>query len=264
MRVALEIEFDGRQFAGSQIQAGLRTLQGELARVVSSVAGEPILPRPASRLDQGVSSEAMPVDIEISRLPGQDQDVTKCLRSLGLGLAGELPADITIRRLAVVPDGWLAQHHARAKTYRYHVWVRGTKPVLDTRCWWVRQLDHPEWLQGLADQLVGTRDLRHFACLRHDGSDEEAGARTIREAIWHDRGSGKLEFRITGDGFLYKQIRGFVGAMIHVAKGRRPDTDFSALIAGDGDIQRLGNLAPPEGLMLERVQFEPEPAWVVL
>ena len=25
MRVALEIEFDGRQFAGSQIQAGLRT-----------------------------------------------------------------------------------------------------------------------------------------------------------------------------------------------------------------------------------------------
>jgi serine/threonine protein kinase len=41
------------------------------------------------------------------------------------------------------------------------VWVRGTKPVLETRCWWVRQLDHPDRLQALADQLIGRIEYLH-------------------------------------------------------------------------------------------------------
>ncbi len=262
-RIACDIEFDGTDFAGTQAQAELRTVQGEVGRALSALTGVPVLARPASRLDAGVSAASLPLDCDVPELPGGSPRIADRLRSLGLGLAGELPADITVRAVAAMPDGWHAQHAARAKTYTYRVVVRGTKPVLDRRCWWLRQIDHPERLQELADRLVGRQDLRTFACLRHDGSDEEDGARTITRATWQ-RDGGLLTFTITGGGFLYKQIRGFVGAMVHVAQGRRPVADFAALVSGDGTVRRLGNLAPPQGLRLERVAYDPEPEWVVL
>ncbi len=261
-RIALELEFDGHGFAGSQAQTGLRTVQGTLAAALSDLAGAPVVVRPASRLDQGVSAEAFTVDAWMPGLPGEHQP--EPLRNLGLALAGALPDDLSVRRIAVVEDTWNAQHAARTKTYRYTVTVRGTKPVLRPRCWWVRQLDHPERLQTLANQLLGNKDLRLFANLRHDGSDDDLRERTIFSADWQPGLAGDLIFRISGTGFLYKQIRGFVGAMVHLAQGRRDLAEFSALIAGDTSIKRLGNIAPPAGLMLERVTYDPEPPWRTL
>lgn len=270
MRVALEIEFDGVGFSGTQIQSGSgeRTVQGLLAEVLSSIIGQPVLPMPASRLDAGVGAEALTVSAEIPFLPGQsalaDQPLGEAvgLRNLGLALAGMLPADISVRRVAVVPPQWHAQIYAINKTYRYHVVARGTKPARETRCWWVKRIDHPERLQLLADQLLGTKDLRGFACLRHDDTDTNDGARAITEARWEQRDDTQI-LHLTGTGFLYKQIRGFVGAMVHVAQGRRTMQDFSALVAGQ-TIRRMGNLAPAAGLVLERVGYSPAPQWIHL
>ena len=168
-----------------------------------------------------------------------------------------------MRRVALVDDSWNAQYAAREKTYRYTVTVRGTKPVLEPRCWWVRRLDHPERLQAMADQLLGSRDLRLFANLRHDGSDNEVRERQILHAQWQATGRD-LIFHIRGTGFLYKQIRGFVGAMIHVAQNHRETDEFTAIVNGDASVRRLGNIAPPEGLVLEQVTYDPEPDWLIL
>jgi tRNA pseudouridine38-40 synthase len=256
-RVALEIEFDGAQFAGSQMQHGLRTVQGELTTVLGDIAGEAVVVRPASRLDAGVSAEALPADVLMPHLPGTGAQ----LRNLGQAVAGRLPADLSVRRVALVDERWNAQYAAVHKTYRYRVTVRGTKPVLTTRCWWIKRLDHPDLLQTLADQLIGTKDLRRFANLRHDGSDDDERVREITTARWENDGEHRI-LHIGGTGFLYKQIRGFVGAMVHVAQGRRPVSDFAALVAGDTTVRRLGNIAPPEGLVLERVTYDPEPEWI--
>ena len=258
-RIALEVEFDGARFAGSQMQQDLRTVQGVLTEVLSDIAGEAVVVRPASRLDAGVSAEALPADSLLPHLPGTGAQI----RNLGQAVAGRLPADLSVRRVALVDDNWNAQYAARHKTYRYRVTVRGTKPVLDTRCWWVKRIDHPELLQTLGDQLLGTKDLRRFANLRHDGSDDDERVREITVARWQPVGDDWV-LHIGGTGFLYKQIRGFVGAMVHVGQGRRSPADFTALVAGDTTVRRLGNIAPPEGLMLERVTYDPEPAWITV
>lgn len=270
MRVALEIEFDGAGFSGTQIQTGSgeRTVQGLLAEVLTTIIGQPVMPMPASRLDAGVGAEALTVSVEVPFLPGQAQTSGEPfaeadgLRNLGLALAGMLPTDISVRRVAAVPAQWHAQIYAITKTYRYHVVVRGTKPARETRCWWVKRIDHPERLQLMADQLLGTKDLRGFACLRHDDTDSDDGARAITAARWEQREDAQI-LHLTGSGFLYKQIRGFVGAMVHVAQGRRAMQDFTALVAGQ-TVRRMGNLAPPDGLVLERVGYSPEPQWVRL
>ena len=60
------------------------------------------------------------------------------------------------------------------------------------------------------------------------------------------------------------EIRGFVGAMIHVAQNHREAEEFTAIVNGDATIRRLGNIAPPDGLVLEKVTYDPEPDWLTL
>jgi len=260
-RYAFLLEFAGRGFAGTQEQAqGLRTLQGELAAALADLAGHAVVPRLASRLDAGVSARLMPCVAELNLrrvLP---------LPVLGMALDDRLVEAIAVRAVAVVDDAFHPITGAVAKTYSYRILVRPTQPALDQRAWWVRQLDHPERLPELAARLVGRQDLRAFACLRRDDTDAKDGTRSITAAAWHIASDGlgglDMTFTVTGSGFLYRQVRGFVGAMIPVAQGRRSLADFAAMLAGDATVQRIGKIAPPEGLTLERVHYDPEPAWI--
>jgi tRNA pseudouridine38-40 synthase len=261
VRHAFLVEFDGAGFAGTQGQRpGLRTVQGDLAAAFGDLAGHPVVPRLASRLDAGVSARMLPGTADL------------CLKrplspaTVIMALDARLADDLAIRALAVVPNDFHPIRAAVAKTYSYRVWCRGTPPAFDRRVWWVRRIDHPDRLSGLAEALVGTRDLRAFACLRHDDTDNQDGTRTITAAGWDCRGDGagglQLIFTVTGSGFLYHQVRGFVGAMIAIAQGLRTREEFLGQVAGRRDIVRIGNLAPADGLLLERVVYDPEPPWV--
>jgi len=255
-RYALDCEYDGRAFQGTQVQHSGRTLQGVLSEVVSDLAGTPVMPRPASRLDAGVSAETLPCDITLER----------SWRPLELGAAlnARLPKDLVIRRVAEVDGDWHSQIRAKAKHYRYRLLQRATRPALPSLATWVRRIDHPERLPGMAALLVGRHDLSGFACLRRDDSDEDDPVREVLSAQWSGEESalGRLwTFRICGTGFLYKQIRGMVGAMLVVAQGRRPPEEFIATVQAGREALRLGNIAPAHGLVLEQVDYDPQPHW---
>jgi tRNA pseudouridine38-40 synthase len=258
-RFAFAIEFDGRDFQGTQLQPGLRTLQEVIGGALAAISGTKVPVRLSSRLDADVSALLLPGDVHLER---EWQP-----RILGMALATKLPRDVVARRVAVVADSWNAKRDAIEKTYLYRVLVRGVRPVIDTHALWVRQLDHPERFHDLARLLVGRRDLSGFACQRGDGSDHADPSRLYRSASWTSTPCGDdllWCFRITGSGFLYKQIRGLVGAMIHVAQGRASMDDFISCIETGWGARRFANMAPGHGLMLEQVRYEPEPAWVVM
>lgn len=255
-RYAIDLEFDGRRFNGTQAQAAGRTLQQDLHAALRTLDPEAGVPRPASRLDAGVSAEHLPCHATLTRAwpPA----------TLAAALAASLPPDLVALRAAEVADDWSAQTAAIAKTYRYEIALRPTRPVLDARACWVKRLDHVDRLAPMAALLPGQRDLSGFATLRHDDSDGDDPVRTVLSAEWSSemRPLGRyLVFRITGAGFLYRQVRGLVGAMLHVARGKCGIDGFAAAIQAGRAAQRLGNVAPAHGLVLERVAYEPEPAW---
>lgn len=256
-RFLLDLEFAGAAFAGTQCQAeGLRTVQAEVQRAVAELDGQPRHVRFASRLDAGVEAEHLPADVELTRAwePGV----------LAPALTDRLPADLAVRRAARVADDFNAIAAAVRKSYRYRILVRPVRPGLERRALWLKRLDHPNLMQACADLLVGSHDLSGFANLRHDGSDSEDPVRTVESARWHlqsEAGALTCTFRIRGRGFLYRQIRGFVGAMVAVATGNRALADFAACVGGGRGAVKVGNVAPAEGLTLEHVLFDPEPAW---
>jgi len=253
-RFLLDLELDGSAFAGTQWQKGQRTVQAELESAVEGLDNQHRHVRLASRLDSGVDAEHLPCDVELSR---DWRPAVLCQ-----ALTDRLPQDLAIRRAAIVADGFNAIGDAIGKTYRYRIRLRPVRPPRDRRCWWVRRLDRPDLLQPCADLLVGEKDLSGFANLRHDDSDGEDPVRRVDAAVWSIAGED-LSFRVSGAGFLYRQVRGFVGAMVAVATGRWPMEEFTACCADGRRAAKVGNVAPPDGLCLEQVRYDPEPDWTV-
>lgn len=255
-RFVLDLEFAGAGFAGTQWQTAQRTVQAEVMRAVQDLDGQRRHVRFASRLDSGVDAEHLPADVELSRewRPGV----------LATALTDRLPPDLAVRRAARVEDSFDAIAAAVRKSYRYLIVVRPVRPGLDRRCLWLKRMDRPQLLQACADRLVGRQDLSGFANLRHDDSDGDDPVRSIESARWTitaDHEALRCTFRVVGRGFLYRQVRGFVGAMAAVACGSRDESDFAACVAGGRAATKVGNVAPGDGLTLERVDFDPEPAW---
>ena len=259
-RFAIELEYDGSGFAGTQTQrAGLRTLQDVLTLAAGRLEDRDCFVRLSSRLDAGVSARALVGDLAVERA----WEPT----ALGQALTSHLPNDVVVRRVAPVDDAWNAKIQAKSKIYRYCVRRRTVRPVLDRRCWWVRRMDYPERLELAAQLLPGHRDLSGFACLRRDDTDDNDPHRRILAAHWTSEvtvGEEVYTFTITGEGFLYKQVRGLVGAMLFIAQGNASLDDFASVMNDGRAARRLGNIAPPEGLELAATHFAPEPAWVVI
>jgi tRNA pseudouridine38-40 synthase len=265
-RFALRLDFDGAGFAGTQIQGkGERTLEGVLGPILAGLAGGAGTARLSSRLDAGVSAAGLVADVDLGRDWAAGHGG---LPALVHALNRDLPDDVAVTAAAAVDDAFDANRQARGKTYRYRILRRDVRPVLDRRAWWLKRMDEPHRLAACAGLIVGRHDLSGFACLRHDGTDEDDPVRTVHAANWSatpaEDGLGEIHtFRISGSGFLYKQIRGLVGAMVFIAQTRASVDDFRATMAAGRAAERIGNIAPAEGLCLVGVDYGPrEPAWV--
>jgi tRNA pseudouridine38-40 synthase len=54
--------------------------------------------------------------------------------------------------------------------------------------------------------------------------------------------------------FLHHQVRSMVGSLVHVGEGKWSADDLAAVLAAR-DRARCGQVAPPQGLYLVRVEY---------
>ena len=64
--IRLMLQFDGTDFCGWQVQASVRTVQGDLAAALHQLTGASPTLYSSSRTDAGVHALAMPVSMETS------------------------------------------------------------------------------------------------------------------------------------------------------------------------------------------------------
>jgi tRNA pseudouridine38-40 synthase len=108
-------------------------------------------------------------------------------------------------------------------------------------------------MDAAANSLVGRHDFLSFAgpLARRD----KTTIRTINEAkFWRD--SDRIEFRISGNGFVHQQVRRITGELINVGIGRMLKEEFESLIFKPvrGSAQ---NVLSPKGLYLSRIKYGP-------
>src|SRR4030095_9830521 len=113
-RLRLLVAYDGTDFAGWQVQPGLRTVHGVLGTALSRLNGDrPVAVRGAGRTDAGVHALGQVADCA----GAWDLDDAGLVHAL----SRMLPDDVRVPVVATGADGFHARRHARAKVYVYRV-----------------------------------------------------------------------------------------------------------------------------------------------
>jgi pseudouridylate synthase I len=237
------IEYDGTDFAGSQYQPNLRTVQGVLEEALNRLTGERVRVRFAGRTDAGVHATGQVAAFCLARRS----------RGEGIGwpelrrrLNAVLPADLVVRSLQPAPIGFDPRRQAQRRVYRYRIRMAGDRRPVDRH----RTLEIGDLLdvRAAAAELLGERD---FAAL---GTDPRG--RTVRrltEVSVARRGTS-VEIRVTANAFLRRMVRSLVAVLLEVGRGRLAPAEVAGLLSA-GERALHGRAAPARGLTLERVVY---------
>ncbi len=238
----LTVAYDGGAFAGWAAQPGLRTVQGELTRALSTVLRRPVELTVAGRTDRGVHATA-----QICSYPGPPPPRLRSVNAI-------LGEDVSVLAAEVAPAGFSARRDARSRHYRYrlHTPAGGPSPFERGRAlWWPHRVDRAA-LDACAAAVTGTHD---FTAFTPADTYHRRFERDVLSAAWTATGADALAFEIEADAFMRTMIRVLVGTQLEVAAGRRSLDDFAVLLRG-APRTAAGPTAPPHGLYFTGARYD--------
>lgn len=254
MRIALQIEYNGKNFCGSQWQGDLRTVQSEIETALCAFLRCPPLRVVLSgRTDSGVHARGQILHFDYPGEPPAPEDLD--LWRLCWGLNGILKKDIAVVNACLVKDEFHARYKATQRTYVYRILNRPQRSALDsgTKLFISRPLNVSA-MQEAARPLLGTHD---FSAFRSTSADPSSPVCTVERADLLNLGEGELEFWISANHFVYNMVRIIVGTLVEIGLDKRPVTRLTEALSRN-DRELAGPTAPPWGLTLVSIRYPEE------
>lgn len=222
------------------MQSNATTVQGELERALAAILGEPVRIAGAGRTDAGVHATGQVISFRAANAPdGAD---------LARGVNALLPADIAVSELATAGEDFHARFSATGRAYEYRIRnAPAREPLERHREHWLPDPLDLEAMRGASAMLLGRHDFAAFAA-------GISGERTVRRAEWQREGT-LWRFSIESDAFLRGMVRGIVGTMIWVGRGKIGPEAVGEILA-TADRSKAGPSAPARGLCLVSVRYD--------
>jgi len=245
-RYAAGLEYDGRAYSGWQFQTGLDTVQDAVQRALSRVADSPLECVCAGRTDAGVHAAAQVIHF--------DSDAARSERAWRLGANTYLPGDISVLWVREVPGQFHARFSATARSYRYVILNRDSRPALAAgRATWERRPLDAGRMNASAQPLVGEHDFSAFRAI--ECQSRSPVRRVERIAVTRDGEWVHLD--ITANAFLHHMVRNTAGLLMSVGEGESTPERVAEVLASR-DRRTNAATAPPDGLYLAAVRYPPE------
>ena len=283
VRLRIDLAYDGTCFYGWAKQPKIRTVQGEIERVLHTVlrvpqndADEPLRLTVAGRTDTGVHASHQVCHLDVG-----ERTLLRCVGHMDVPpvvaltrrLRRMLPADIAIRAVTVAPDGFDARFSALERTYVYRIADRTSEIDPRTRNF-VLHIDDDLDLDAMnraAAMTIGLHDFGSFATPNPGGTT----IREVKTAYWRriptraliaaDQTmgerygtpaveSGLACFVIVADAFARNMVRSLFNGCVQVGIGKRSLDWFEGKM---GTPLREGSTGPiaPQGLTLEHIEY---------
>lgn len=251
MNFKLTLQYDGTDFHGWQMQAELRTVQGELTQALSLIEGREVVVHGSGRTDAGVHAEGQVASVQLQR------EITA--EKLRAAINGNTSPDLRVIQAETVDEDFHARFSARSKTYLYRT-VNG--PVLSP--FWLRYAHHdarPLDLSRMrrgAKCFLGQHDWTAFSAAQSD-ADSRIRTVTLLEVTerWNERARGRMiELKASADGFLRYMVRSIAGTLLAVGRGEMDEETVSRAIE-EGNRSLVAATAPARGLTLLSVDYAP-------
>ena len=237
-RFRATVEYDGTEFAGFQLQAGARTVQGVLEAALARLTGGNRQPVDgAGRTDAGVHATGQVIGFTYAgRLSAE---------ALTVALNGLLPKDVAVRDVRPAPAGFHPRYAARYREYRYSIWDGPRSPLRERTALQVRPRLDEDAMARAAVAFEGRHDFSAFG-----GSDPQP-VRTVHR-VRVRRAGDLITIDVRADAFLRGMVRRIVAALLAVGRGALPEGSIAGLLAGATPALD-GAAAAAKGLCLRRV-----------
>jgi tRNA pseudouridine38-40 synthase len=235
------IEYDGTDFCGWQKQPKVRTVEGEIVRVLGDLLGTEPEIIAAARTDSGVHALGQVVNFSSVSAMEPDQ-IKNAVNSL-------LPADVRVVSAEEVPLAFNARFDATGRVYRYEISTRPTS-VWRKHRWYVKWNLDLDAMREALELLVGDYDFSAYTC-----KDETRNPWISMKEAWvgEIQPSG-VQLVFAANRFLRKMVRMLTGTAVEVGRGKlKPGALYDILTSQDR--MRAGPSAPPHGLYLVSVGY---------
>ena len=259
MRYALQVQYIGKNYAGSQIQfengmeISTPTIQGELEKALCTLIfgkrytsnrnlNRPIKTVFSGRTDRGVNSVGQVVHFDV------DEEIVAS--NLIYHVNEILPNDISVSDLKVVSNDFHAQKSAIRRCYRFEFVNRRFKQAFDGDLIRVKFPIDIDRMNKSLSYLIGEHD---FSSFKSSGTLNPSKVCILYRAEVERQGD-KVVFNIEGNRFLYNMVRTIVGTLLEIEGHKLAPEDMKDVLDAK-DRRKAGQTVSPYGLTLMKVIY---------
>lgn len=239
-RYFIEVSYLGTGFAGFQVQDNAVTIQGKMEEALAILFREKISLTGSSRTDSGVHAKQnyfhfdVPFDIEERYI---------------YNINALLPEGIAVRSIVKVASDAHCRFDAVWREYSYHVYGK-KNPFLSDVAYYYPYTVEVDKMQEAAEAV---KEYEHFEAFSKRNTQVKTFACRVMKSEWTREGE-ELVYRVRANRFLRGMVRGLVGTMLQVGRGKLDVEGFRTVIEG-GDSAAVDFSVPGRGLCLEKVEF---------
>ena len=214
-RYFIEVSYKGTAYSGFQVQQNANSVQAEIEKALKILFREDIALTGSSRTDAGVHAlqnffhfdSVVPVD-----------DASYQLNAI-------LPDDIVIKRITAVQADAHCRFDAIAREYRYYIYHK-KDPFIEDRAYYYPYTLDLDMMNKAAKEIM---QHINFSSFSKRNTQVKSFLCTIVASEWLVE-NDCLVFTVKANRFLRGMVKGLVGTMLQVGRGKLSLQEFRSII----------------------------------
>lgn len=242
MRLRIDLQYDGSDFHGWQIQPNVSSVQETLQKVLTKLNSDEFVEVVGcGRTDTGVHASHYVAHCDFI-FSGEFSDLKWKMNYM-------LPDSIAILNITEVEADFHARFDAKTRTYRYFINKRKDPFTSKHGYLYYTHLD-VDAMNKAAQLLLGKHDFTSFSKLHTDVKTNNC---EVFEAFWVEQGD-QLIFQIKANRFLRNMVRAVVGTLLQVGESKITADDVKTIL-DKKDRNEAGRSVPGCGLFLCEIEY---------
>jgi tRNA pseudouridine38-40 synthase len=239
-RYFLEVAYKGTRYSGFQKQENANSIQEEIENAFTIYFRKQIEMTGSSRTDSGVHALQNFFHFDMDGLIPQ-----KFLYNIN----AILPGDIVVKNIQPVKSDTHCRFDAINREYQYHIY-RNKNPFLEGRAYYFPYTVNFEDLAEAAKIVLNYTDFSSFSKRNTQVKTFEC---SIKKSQWEIK-EDSFVYYVQANRFLRGMVRGLVGTMLQVGRGKLSLSAFEQVIQ-NGDASKADFSVPGDGLFLVAVNY---------